>query len=226
MKSLLGAASSRRSRSPPAPRTRCRCRKRSCSPAGRRPGHRARGRRDHDELRPRAGHREAVAVHRDGHRLVRGRPRVAGDERPRRGSRAPPAGVGRARAEEEGDRPGLRRAGAARPGADARPAARPRGPDPPRRQRPRARQRAGRAVPAAHRAALQRDVAQGRGQEVQRAAQSRRQRQAAARLRPGPRDAPRAGRHLSGHRAGHPRFPDRRPRAHPRLSRRRAPTSC
>ena len=51
--------------------------------------HRPRRRRDHDELRQGAGHREARAVRRDGHRLVRRRPRLGRHQRPRRGSRPP-----------------------------------------------------------------------------------------------------------------------------------------
>ena len=80
--------------------------------AGRRPHHDRSARRRHPELRARPHHGQPGAVHRDRHRLVRRRPRLRRHQRPRRRPRPSPAAVGDARAQEEGDRAGVRRAAA------------------------------------------------------------------------------------------------------------------
>ena len=69
---------------------------------------------------------------------------------------------------------------------------------PPRGHQPGAREREGRGAAGDHRPALQRDEAEGRGQEVQPAAPARQRRQAVARLGARPGAAPRGRRRLPG----------------------------
>src|SRR5947208_1188862 len=74
---------------------------------GRGAHHRPRRRRSHHRLRTGSGHRQATAVHRNRHRLARGRAGLGGDQRTRGGSRPPSAAMGDARAEEDRQRPGV-----------------------------------------------------------------------------------------------------------------------